>query len=65
MNLQNAIVSIEDERFYDNKGVDYMALARSVVHNAISKSTQGGSTLENATFKKSFNYYRPNYKKKT
>lgn len=46
VNLQNAIVSIEDERFYDNKGVDYMALARSVVHNAISKSTQGGSTLE-------------------
>lgn len=46
VNLQNAIVSIEDERFYDNKGVDYMALARSVVHNAISKSTQGGSTIE-------------------
>ncbi|MCU9813896.1 biosynthetic peptidoglycan transglycosylase [Paraclostridium sp. AKS73] len=46
VNLQNAIVSIEDERFYDNKGVDYMALARSIIHNAFSKSTQGGSTLE-------------------
>lgn len=46
MNLQNAVVSIEDERFYDNKGIDYMALTRSVIHNIFSKSTQGGSTLE-------------------
>lgn len=46
INLQNAIVSIEDERFYENKGVDYMALFRSVVHNIFHKSTQGGSTIE-------------------
>jgi monofunctional glycosyltransferase len=46
IDLQHAIVSIEDERFFEHKGVDYMSLARSVVHNIFSKSTQGGSTLE-------------------
>ncbi|GAA0865147.1 biosynthetic peptidoglycan transglycosylase [Paraclostridium tenue] len=46
VDLQHAIVSIEDERFFDHKGVDYLSLARSVVHNIFSKSTQGGSTLE-------------------
>lgn len=46
VDLQNAIVSIEDERFYDNKGVDYTALLRSVIHNIFNSSTQGGSTLE-------------------
>ncbi|MBC8632430.1 transglycosylase domain-containing protein [Paraclostridium tenue] len=46
VDLQHAIVSIEDERFFDHKGVDYLSLTRSVVHNIFSKSTQGGSTLE-------------------
>lgn len=44
--LQNAIIAIEDERYYENKGVDYMALFRSAVHNIFNKSTQGGSTIE-------------------
>lgn len=46
VDLQHAVVSIEDERFFKHKGVDYMSLARSAVHNIFSKSTQGGSTLE-------------------
>ncbi|MEG2786796.1 MAG: biosynthetic peptidoglycan transglycosylase [Romboutsia sp.] len=44
--LQHAVVSIEDERFFDHKGVDYFSLTRSVVHNIFKESTQGGSTLE-------------------
>ncbi len=46
VDLQHAVVSIEDERFFKHKGIDYTSLARSVVHNIFSKSTQGGSTLE-------------------
>lgn len=46
VNLRNAVVSIEDERFDRHKGVDGIALARSVVHNMFSESTQGGSTIE-------------------
>lgn len=44
--LKNALVAIEDERFYEHKGVDIQALLRSVVHNIFSKTTQGGSTIE-------------------
>ncbi|WP_195251607.1 transglycosylase domain-containing protein [Romboutsia sp. 1001713B170207_170306_H8] len=45
-NLKNALVSIEDERFYEHNGVDYKSLLRSVIHNVFSDSTQGGSTIE-------------------
>lgn len=44
-NLQNAVVAIEDERFYSHKGVDVKGLLRAVVVNIISDSSPGGSTL--------------------
>ncbi|MDO5740657.1 MAG: transglycosylase domain-containing protein, partial [Ornithinimicrobium sp.] len=43
--MKKAQVAIEDERFYDHGGMDLQALARAVVSNATSDSTQGGSTL--------------------
>ena len=46
INLKRAIVSIEDERFYDHKGVDYISLIRSFIHNIFNNTTQGGSTIE-------------------
>lgn len=45
-NLRNAIVSIEDERFYEHDGVDKKALIRSLIHNILTDSRQGGSTIE-------------------
>ena len=44
--LKEALVSIEDERFYEHKGVDLISLTRSFIHNILSDSTQGGSTIE-------------------
>lgn len=44
--LRNAIISIEDERFYEHNGVDKKALVRSVIHNILTDSRQGGSTIE-------------------
>ena len=44
--LKHAIVATEDRRFYEHKGVDYRSLARSLVHNILSDSTQGGSTID-------------------
>lgn len=44
-NMKDAQVAIEDERFYQHGGLDVEALARAVVSNATSDSTQGGSTL--------------------
>ena len=45
INLQNAVVSIEDERFYNHEGVDIKGLLRAVVINLISSSSPGGSTI--------------------
>lgn len=44
-NMQNAIIAIEDERFYDHSGVDGEGLARAMVHNVTSDTQQGASTL--------------------
>ena len=44
--LKEALVSIEDERFYEHNGVDIISLTRSLLHNILSDTTQGGSTIE-------------------
>lgn len=44
--LQNAIISIEDQRFYSHKGVDIKSLLRSFVNNIGGDNLQGGSTIE-------------------
>ncbi len=40
----NAVVSIEDERFYEHNGVDIKGLARSVIKTLMG-TKQGGSTI--------------------
>src|SRR3954447_14938051 len=37
----DALLSAEDRRFYEHGGVDPVGLARALVHNARSSSTQG------------------------
>lgn len=44
-NMKNAILAIEDKRFYEHKGIDPEGMARAAVHNLKSEGTQGGSTL--------------------
>jgi penicillin-binding protein 1A len=44
--MREAVVAIEDERFYKHKGVDYGAIVRAGVRNIESgKNVQGGSTI--------------------
>ncbi len=43
--MKDAIIAIEDERFYDHAGVDGEGLARAMVHNVTSDTQQGASTL--------------------
>ncbi|WP_084500153.1 transglycosylase domain-containing protein [Brevibacterium album] len=43
--MKDATVAVEDERFYEHTGVDIQGIARAAVSNAVSSSTQGGSTL--------------------
>lgn len=44
--LKNAIVAMEDRRFYDHNGIDFKSLLRSVMNNLVTSSTQGGSTID-------------------
>lgn len=46
VNLQNAFVAIEDNRFYEHKGVDFRGLARAMYTNIRAKEiAEGGSTI--------------------
>jgi penicillin-binding protein 1A len=46
LRLQNAVIAIEDERFYYHRGVDFRAIFRAAQHNATEgEVTQGGSTI--------------------
>lgn len=44
--MQQAIISVEDQRFYDHRGVDYIRIVGALVRDVKnSKSLQGGSTI--------------------
>ena len=43
--MKKAVLSIEDDRFYQHGGVDYWGILRAMLHNATSGSRQGASTI--------------------
>ncbi|MGI8945068.1 MAG: transglycosylase domain-containing protein, partial [Thermoleophilaceae bacterium] len=44
--IRDAVVAVEDERFYEHEGVDYSAIVRAAVKNIRSgKNVEGGSTI--------------------
>ncbi len=44
--IPQAVIAIEDRRFYSHFGVDPFGLARAIINNALpGRGTQGGSTL--------------------
>ncbi len=43
--MRKAIVSIEDERFYEHNGIDIRGISRAAVNNFTSSQQQGASTL--------------------
>jgi penicillin-binding protein 1A len=45
-NVKNAVVSIEDARYYDHDGVDFQGIGRALIKDIISRSAaQGASTI--------------------
>ena len=43
--MKKAILAIEDDRFYEHGGVDYLGIIRAAVHNASGGAKQGASTI--------------------
>jgi penicillin-binding protein 1A len=45
-NVKNAVIAIEDRRFYGHKGVDYTGIARALFQDVLQRrAAQGGSTI--------------------
>ena len=45
-NIENAVISIEDRRFYEHEGVDYRGIGRALLQDiAQRRAAQGGSTI--------------------
>jgi penicillin-binding protein 1A len=44
--IENAVIAIEDRRFYEHEGVDYKGIARALWQDILrQKAVQGGSTI--------------------
>lgn len=52
--LVNAIVAIEDHRFFNHRGVDFIRIAGALVSNIRGGGRQGGSTLTQQLIKLSY-----------
>ncbi len=45
-NMKNAVVAVEDSRFYEHEGVDFQGIGRALVKDIMSRSAaQGASTI--------------------
>ncbi|HEX8752104.1 MAG TPA: transglycosylase domain-containing protein [Solirubrobacterales bacterium] len=51
-NIKNAVVSIEDARFYEHNGVDFRGIARALVSDILSQSAQQGASTITEQFVK-------------
>jgi penicillin-binding protein 1A len=51
-NMKNAVVSIEDDRFYEHDGVDFRGIARALVSDVVSGSAQQGASTITEQFVK-------------
>ena len=43
--MKKAVLAIEDDRFYEHGGVDYIGIARAAINNVTSGNKQGASTI--------------------
>lgn len=54
-NMKNAMVAIEDSRFYEHRGVDFQGLGRALMQDIITRSAkQGASTITQQLVKQAF-----------
>jgi len=51
-NIKNAVVSIEDARFYEHEGVDFHGIARALISDIVSQSAQQGASTITEQFVK-------------
>ncbi len=52
--LKKAVLAIEDDRFYQHSGIDYIGILRAAVNNLLGRSRQGASTITQQVAKNFF-----------
>ncbi|PRX42523.1 penicillin-binding protein 2A [Planifilum fimeticola] len=63
--LVQAVVAMEDQRFYHHSGIDYVGTLRALIHNlSAGKTVQGGSTITQQLAKNVFLTHDRTYKRK-
>jgi penicillin-binding protein 1A len=63
--MKKAVLAIEDDRFYQHDGVDYMGILRAFVHNSTqSGARQGASTITQQVARNFFLSSEQSYKRK-
>lgn len=66
LTVREAFIAVEDHRFLEHKGVDYIALSRAFIAllKNDGKITQGGSTITQQLVRTMFLNYEKSYKRK-
>ena len=64
LNLQNAVIAIEDVRFRRHMGIDFKRLMAAILSNLSSSSVQGGSTITQQLIKNTVLSFEQTYKRK-
>ncbi|MEM1058827.1 MAG: penicillin-binding transpeptidase domain-containing protein [Verrucomicrobiota bacterium] len=63
--MRQAVISMEDERYYEHGGIDYTGLARAMVRNVrAGRIAQGGSTLTQQLAKHVLGDFSRSYERK-
>ena len=63
-NLKNAIIAVEDQRFYTHNGVDIKRIVGALIGNLLTNSMEGGSTITCQLVKLTMLTPDQNYKRK-
>jgi penicillin-binding protein 1A len=63
-NVENALLAIEDYRFYDHIGIDPYRIAGAVIKNALTGKMEGASTITQQLAKNLFLYKDQTYTRK-
>jgi len=62
--MKKAVLAIEDDRFYQHGGIDYMGILRAAVHNLTGGARQGASTITQQVARNFFLSSEQSYKRK-
>src|SRR5450830_32412 len=62
--MKKAVLSIEDDRFYEHGGVDYLGMTRAALHNLAGGAKQGASTITQQVARNCFLTSEQTFKRK-